>query len=47
MELESAVANMALEVAKLRTEMDALLAANPTRSIVKRSNQSVMIYREE
>lgn len=32
MELESAVANMALEVAKLRTEVDALMAANPEAS---------------
>ncbi len=47
MELESAVAHMALEVAKLRTEMDALLEANPTKTIVKRANQSVVIYREE
>ncbi|MEI6220837.1 MAG: helix-turn-helix transcriptional regulator [Actinomycetes bacterium] len=47
MELESAVANMALEVAILRTEMDALMAANSTKAIVKRSGQSVMIYKEE
>jgi MerR family transcriptional regulator/heat shock protein HspR len=32
MELESAVANMALEVAKLRTEVDALMAAKPAAS---------------
>jgi len=47
MELESAVANMALEVAKLRTEVDVLLATNSTKAIVKRSGQSVMIYKEE
>ena len=47
MELESAVANMALEVAILRTEVDALIAANPTKAIAKRSGQSVMIYKEE
>lgn len=47
MELESAVANMALEVAVLRTEVDALMAANPTKSIAKRAGQSVMIYKEE
>ena len=47
MELESAVANMALEVAILRTEMDALMVANSTKAIVKRSGQSVMIYKEE
>ncbi|MEI6295274.1 MAG: helix-turn-helix transcriptional regulator [Actinomycetes bacterium] len=47
MELESAVANMALEVAKLRTEVDVLMATNSTKAIVKRSGQSVMIYKEE
>ena len=47
MELESAVANMALEVAKLRTEVDALMASNPALAIEKRSTQSVVIYKEE
>jgi len=47
MELESAVANMAVEVAKLRTEVDALMAANPPRAIVKHPGQSVVIYKEE
>ena len=46
-ELESAVANMAIEVAKLRIEMDALLASNPSRALMRRSNQSVVIYKEE
>ncbi len=44
MQLEEAVANMSLEVAKLRTEVDALLEANPPRSLVKRSEQTVVIY---
>ena len=47
MELESAVANMALEVAKLRTEVDALMASNPALAIEKRSNPTVVIYKEE
>ena len=47
MELESAVANMALEVAKLRTEVDALIASNPALAIEKRSTQHVVIYKEE
>ena len=47
MELESAVANMALEVAKLRTDVDALMASNPALAIEKRSTQSVVIYKEE
>ena len=44
MQLEEAVANMSLEVAKLRTEVDALLEANPPRSLVKRSEQAVVLY---
>ena len=44
MELEEAVANMALEVAKLRTEVDALIEANPPKGLVKRSEQTVVIY---
>ena len=34
-ELESAVANMAIEVAKLRTEVDALIEANPPKALAK------------
>ncbi len=44
MQLEEAVANMSLEVAKLRTEVDALLDANPPRSSVRRSEQTVVLY---
>ena len=44
MQLEEVVANMSLEVAKLRTEVDALLEANPPRSLVKRSEQTVLLY---
>jgi MerR family transcriptional regulator/heat shock protein HspR len=47
MELESAVANMAIEVAKLRTEVDALMASNPALVLEKRSEQPLVIYREE
>jgi len=47
MELESAVANMAIEVAKLRTEVDALMASNPALVLEKRSQQPLVIYREE
>ena len=50
LELESAMSNMAIEVAKLRLEVDALLEANPgvnpTRAIMKRQNHSVTIYQE-
>ena len=44
MQLEEAVANMALEVAKLRTEVDALIEANPPRSLVRRNEQTVVVY---
>ncbi len=50
-ELESTMANMALEVAKLRVEVDALLDANPginpNRALVKRQSQSITIYRDK
>ena len=43
-ELESAVANMALEMAKLRTEVDALLEANPPKSLMRREQPSIVLY---
>lgn len=46
-ELESAVANMALEVAKLRVEMDALLQSNPPKSLAKRQASPVVVYKQE
>ena len=44
MQSEEAVANMALEVAKLRTEVDALIEANPPTALVRRSEQTVVVY---
>ncbi len=44
MQLEEAVANMALEVAKLRTEVDALIEANPPTALVRRSGQTIVVY---
>jgi MerR family transcriptional regulator/heat shock protein HspR len=44
MQLEEAVANMSLEVAKLRTEVDALIEANPPKSLVRRAEQTVVVY---
>jgi MerR family transcriptional regulator/heat shock protein HspR len=44
MQLEEAVANMALEVAKLRTEVDALIEANPPKSLARRTEQTVVVY---
>lgn len=46
-ELESAVANMAIEVAKLRVEMDALLASNPAKSLAKRQTSPVVVYKQD
>ena len=46
-ELESAMANMALEVAKLRIEVDALLEENPPRALSTRKKSDVIIYKEE
>jgi MerR family transcriptional regulator/heat shock protein HspR len=47
MELESAVASMALEVAKLRTEVDALIEANSPKSLVRKGKQTIVVYKEE
>ena len=44
MQLAEAVANMALEGAKLRTEVDALMEANPPKGLVKRSEHTVVVY---
>ena len=46
-ELESAVANMAIEVAKLRVEMDALLESNPPKSLAKRTVSPIVVYKQD
>lgn len=46
-ELESAVANMALEMARLRTEVDALLDANPPKGLVRRPEKTIVVYEEK
>jgi len=46
-ELESAMANMAMEVAKLRIEVDALIEENPPRALSTRKKSDVIIYNEE
>ena len=46
-ELETAVASMALEVAKLRIEVDALLVENPPKGLATRKKSDVIIYKEE
>ena len=46
-ELESAMANMAIEVAQLRIEVDALIEANPPKGIARRSSSEVIVYKQE
>ena len=46
-ELETAVASMALEVAKLRIEVDALLVENPPKRLATRKKSDVIIYKED
>ena len=46
-ELETAMANMAVEVAKLRIEVDALIEQNPPKGLPTRKKSDVIIYKEE
>jgi MerR family transcriptional regulator/heat shock protein HspR len=46
-ELESAMANMAIEVAKLRLEVDALIEESPPKSLSRRKTSEVILYKEE
>jgi MerR family transcriptional regulator/heat shock protein HspR len=41
------MANMAIEVAKLRIEVDALISENPPKSLAVRRKSEVIIYKEE
>jgi MerR family transcriptional regulator/heat shock protein HspR len=43
-ELESVMSNMAIEVAKLRIEVDALLESNPEKALVARRRSEVIVY---
>ena len=43
-ELESAMSNMAIEIAKLRIEVDALLGSNPEKALVARRRADLIIY---
>jgi MerR family transcriptional regulator/heat shock protein HspR len=45
-ELETAMANMAIEVAQLRIEVDALLEQNPPKSLPTRKKPPVIVYDE-
>jgi MerR family transcriptional regulator/heat shock protein HspR len=46
-ELESAMANMAIEVAQLRIEVDALIKENPPKSLATRKKNEVIVYEED
>ena len=46
-ELESAMANMAIEVAQLRIEVDALLKETPPKSLGARKKNEVIVYEED
>lgn len=46
MELESAVANMAIEMAKLRTEVDALMKVTPEAKVASSSNRELPAPKE-
>ena len=46
-ELESAMANMAIEVAQLRIEVTALIEANPPKGLARRSRSEVIVYKQE
>ena len=46
-ELESAMANLAVEVAQLRIEVNALLEQNPPKGLATRRKGEVIVYRED
>jgi MerR family transcriptional regulator/heat shock protein HspR len=41
------MANMAIEVAQLRIEVDALLKENPPKTLATRKKNEVIVYKEE
>ena len=41
------MANMAIEVAKLRLEVDALIQENPPKSLSKRQRSEIIVYNED
>ena len=46
-ELETAMANMAIEVAQLRIEVNALLEENPPKALKGKKNSEVIVYDEK
>ena len=47
MELEATVSELGNEVAQLRVEVDALLAANPPKGLARREKQNIVIWSDE
>ena len=47
MELEATVSELGNEVAQLRVEVDALLAANPPKGLARREKQNMVIWSDE
>jgi MerR family transcriptional regulator/heat shock protein HspR len=45
-ELESAMSNMAIEIAKLRIEVDALLESNPEKALMVRRSKEIIVQGE-
>jgi len=46
-ELESAMANLSVEVAQLRIEVDALIKENPPKGLATRRKAEVIVYKQE
>jgi MerR family transcriptional regulator/heat shock protein HspR len=46
-ELESAMANLSVEVAQLRIEVNALLKENPPKGLATRRKAEVIVYKQE
>ena len=46
-ELESAMANLSVEVAQLRIEVDALIKENPSKGLATRRKGEVIVYKQE
>jgi MerR family transcriptional regulator/heat shock protein HspR len=45
-ELESAMSNMAIEIAKHRIEVDALLESNPEKALMVRRSKEIIVQGE-
>jgi MerR family transcriptional regulator/heat shock protein HspR len=46
-ELESAMSNMAIEIAKLRIKVDAILESNPEKALVARRRTEMIVFNSQ